>query len=680
MTKNQIKNIVKVTITSEYPMKLKKLMKPLGLIVAFFAFILYAQSIAFNYTMDDHLVIDKNEDVKLGFSGIPIILKTDFLHGFEKGSLSGPIYRPLPLILFASEWGLMPNSPHFYHLMNILLYALSCWILFKLLCAVFKEINLIIPFISCLLYASHPIHTEVVNNIKSADEILCFLFGILSIINILKYCSGGNNILSLMLGCIFFFLSMLSKETGITFLVIIPLTIYFFENVSKKKLIEISVSLIMITLIYVFIRRQILFNININTSYSYLFNTLVSAPSFISREATAFFILLKYLFLLIFPHPLTCDYNYSQIKIQSLGDIGAIAGITIIIALGIYAIWNIKKKSILSYGILIFFVSIAPVCNIFILNGATMAERFLYIPSLGFCIIIIDILNKYIKEKNSKMKANTIKLLYNNNSKLFIIALAIVGLYSIKTFSRSMDWKDEVTLFRHNVEVSDNSATAHYAWGFLEFNEIYLKEKNEEKKKKILENVIKELQKAITIFPPYADAYDKLAFAYFTKGDYQNAIINYEKAMSLDSKQKLKIYNHIAAVYEKTNQLDLKLSMLDSVIKYEPNSAITYYDKGLVYSDLMKDQEALVEFKKALELNPKYMEAYRAAGACNINLKQFQKAIDFLNKASELNDADLQTNYFLGAAYINMGDSIKAKQYFEKANRSKGALRPQPDR
>src|SRR5258705_7901226 len=151
------------------------LKRPLGIFIFSFAFLLYAQSISFNYAADDSSVTTENKLTKQGLKGIPEILKTDYWYGAS--GLRVPQYRPLPLVMLAVEWEFFPANPKLSHFLNVLLYAITCWLLFRLLCRLFTQ-NLIFPFAVCLLFVAHPIHTEVVNNIKSGDEILCFLFAV----------------------------------------------------------------------------------------------------------------------------------------------------------------------------------------------------------------------------------------------------------------------------------------------------------------------------------------------------------------------------------------------------------------------------------------------------------------------------------------------------------------------
>src|SRR5450631_3727274 len=128
---------LEVTIVRSPSTKLKAY---LGIIIAIFAFTIYAQGISNDYTSDDHVVTDKNDLIKRGFDGIPLILSTDYLYGFEKGAMSGPVYRPASLVMFSIEWQFFPDTPHIFHFMNVLLFAITCWVLFLMLCLLFQKI------------------------------------------------------------------------------------------------------------------------------------------------------------------------------------------------------------------------------------------------------------------------------------------------------------------------------------------------------------------------------------------------------------------------------------------------------------------------------------------------------------------------------------------------------------
>ena len=184
------------------PPKNNVLRNRLALLIFIFSFLLYAQSISYEFVLDDEASVKENTLVQQGISAIPTLLKTDSWHGTEVG-VKIPIYRPGSFVMFAVIWQFFPNNPHVYHFVNVLLYALTCALLFLLLAKLFSGRSILFPFICVLLYVAHPIHTEVVDNIKSADEILCFLFGIAAMLFAVKYVEKRSPV-QLLLVVVFF--------------------------------------------------------------------------------------------------------------------------------------------------------------------------------------------------------------------------------------------------------------------------------------------------------------------------------------------------------------------------------------------------------------------------------------------------------------------------------------------
>ena len=563
--------------------------------------------------------------------------------------------------------------------MNVLLYAISCWLLFLLLCELFQNKSLLFPLICSLLYTAHPIHTEVVNNIKSRDEILCFLFGILSIYLFVKY-YRNSSLLLLISGSLSFFLSLISKETGITFLLIIPLSLLLFENISKKKIVNITIILISISVIYFLIRMIVLKDLRLNTSDYVLNNSLNGAPDYISRQATAFYILLRYILLLIFPHPLSCDYNFSQIKIHTLSDPLPLIGILFYAGITLYAFVIFRKNKIISFAILFYLFSLAPVSNIFFINGTAMAERFLYIPSLGFCFVLTTVLLKLTKTETDKSNYKNLKLFITFNKPVFLLLFVIVGLYSVKTFSRSQNWKDNVTIYGHDVEVSKNSASAHFLYAYSLIYDVLPKDHDSIRKDSIIDKAIIELNKSIKI-AQISDYYRELGHCYDIKKDYESAISSFKIVIQNDKMSDNLDTSHLAESFYKLgsqmnaiSQFDKAINNFDSAIKYAPNLSVAYNDKGVSFLNKGDYKEALPFFEKTIALDPKCEKAYMNMGCVYSNTNQYEKAFEYFNKAIELDSTDTQTYYFMSITYKHAGNTFKAKEYFEKATNSFGEV------
>ena len=275
-----------------------KLRWMLGIFVALAGFLLYANTLNFDYTLDDYSVIKENRLTRQGWDAISEIFKTPYRYGYY--FTQDELYRPIPKTMFAIEWALSPDNATLGHWINVLLFAATGFLLFFTLSKYIKQ-NLIIPFAASLLFIAHPIHTEVVASIKSRDEILSLFFILLSLSFIHNYLTK-EKIMYIGAAMICFLLSLLSKESGITFIAVFPLVIYFFTDVSLKKNIRVAMMMFITVIIFLLIRNGIL-NQSLKTTFAIADNLLMAAPDGASRFATAVFILGMYLKLLFFPHP-----------------------------------------------------------------------------------------------------------------------------------------------------------------------------------------------------------------------------------------------------------------------------------------------------------------------------------------------------------------------------------------
>ena len=139
---------------------------------------------------------------------------------------------------FALEYQFFKGNPHVSHFFNLLLYALICVLLFKLLKKIFKDINPLFLFITVIIFLAHPIHTEVVSSLKNRDELMSFLGCLITLHFLLKYADTGK-IIYLPICFIIYLLSYFSKESALVFLAIFPLILYFYGGQKVKTLIII---------------------------------------------------------------------------------------------------------------------------------------------------------------------------------------------------------------------------------------------------------------------------------------------------------------------------------------------------------------------------------------------------------------------------------------------------------
>ncbi len=200
------------------------------LILAVVVLLVFGNTIFNGYNMDDNLVTQNHVYTSKGITAIKDILQSNY---YSNNSDINFGYRPVTHISFAIEHSLFGESAFTSHFINVLLYVLTVLLFFTLLVRWFKGYHAFIPIVAALLFAVHPVHTEVVASIKNRDEILALLFALCSALAAHKYVSKSGW-LNLIGASLFFILALLSKKSVYPLVVIIPIINYLFNKTSFK--------------------------------------------------------------------------------------------------------------------------------------------------------------------------------------------------------------------------------------------------------------------------------------------------------------------------------------------------------------------------------------------------------------------------------------------------------------
>ena len=325
-----------------------------ALAVAIFGFLLYANTIGHGYVLDDFSVIKENFVTKQGLEGIPTQFKTHARYGYWPGP--GELYRPVPMSMFSIEWALAPDGPWLSHLVNVLLYALTGVVTFFLLARMFRGFSILLPLLATLFFVAHPVHTEVVANIKSRDEIMMLLFGLLAMAALFKYINV-NGSKWLILSYLSYLVALFSKESAVTFVAVFPLALFFFSKMKPSKIASICSVYLGFALIYVLIRKSVIGAFGNPGDVAVIDNFLVDASNISERLASVFLMLGKYLWVLIFPHPLVSDIGFNQIPLTNWLNWRVLISLVIWVAIGIFGVLQLKKRA---FGLSQFYFSSSP--------------------------------------------------------------------------------------------------------------------------------------------------------------------------------------------------------------------------------------------------------------------------------------------------------------------------------
>jgi tetratricopeptide (TPR) repeat protein len=590
------------------------------LIIAIAVFLLYSNTLSNGYVLDDFSVIKENNIVNQGTKNLGQIFKTSYRTGYL--NVNDGLYRPLSLAMFAVEWTIAPDKPALSHFINLLVYVFCGIIIFKLIHKLLPELHLYFVAIVVLLFIAHPIHTEVVGNIKSRDELLCFAFSFTSIYYLFKY-FDFNKSFYLLSSAVCLFIAFLAKESAILSIPIAFIMIYFFRKDALSKVLPVITAMLIPFMIYMLIRKSVLDSFAGIQSVTMIDNPVGAQSNFFLKLMGSMQVLGEYIQLFILPHPLVYDYSYNSTPLENGINLPIILGFVIVIGLIISAVITLKKQPIISFSIVYIFAALSLYTNIFFTIGAAKAERFTFLASLGFCLAFAYIIAKLMKIQifNTDVKSQQFK-------QYSYVITGILVLYSIKTISRNSDWKDNITLYTHDVDLNPNSAKTHYYLGNELIKKIAEEEPDSLKKIAYIRQGIAEVNKSVAIYKPYSDGYTQIGVGYY-----------------------------------KMNKMDSAAIYFNEGLRYNPNNSVALSNLGAYYFNVRRYAEAIEIYKKTLTLNPRFIDAMVNLGSCYGASGQFNDAIVWFSKAYELDPNNKKAITFLAVTYENMRQPEKAAFY-----------------
>jgi tetratricopeptide (TPR) repeat protein len=635
-----------------------------ALVLFIVAFAINSNTFKNNFVLDDHGIIKNNKITKAPVSWANT--KTIFSTPLRKGDFSdleNSLYRPFTKFLFNIEWNVFGGDPHKFHIVNVLLYGLTGIFIFFIFYDIMKK-KWVIPFLISLLFIVHPIHTEVVANIKSGDEVLSLLGSVIALRCVQLYLQQ-HKMSYLILGVLGYLMGSFSKESTVLMMFMVPLFIYYFTETDLKKNILISSIFAVCSAFFLFCRHLSLSGYPPSSKLSALDNYLVLSNDNIPiRVASAINTLGLYLKTFFIPHPLSCDYSYSSLEpVKSLGEPTFLLSLLIFSALFVYGVWNLiqsfsgkKEKSITAFGLLWFFVTVSIASNVFFLIGTSFGERLFFVPSLGLCIAVVYFLSTYLY-KNKEQGDGAFAKAFSTSPILFALVLIVSALYSYKTYARNADWKTDFALFSRDIEYYPNSThLLFYLGNHLSSNE-YAEDKTPEQKRQASYDAIAKLTKSMSIYPALpSDGYNQLGKAYFNIGNYDSAQKYYLKAFSEDSTNAIFINNLGTIYYNTSDQFTNKGNAYMQAGR--PDSANYYYYLGK--NRLLEAQPYFLLAHSRDTTEPDFMNNI---GCIYGATQRPDSAIYWFEKAHLSDDLDITSLNFLEITYRAIGNIQKADYY-----------------
>ena len=618
--------------------------------------ILFFNTLDNQFVFDDESVVVNNESIQ-SLSAIPKYFTAE--DGFHK--VIGRYYRPIVSTTYNIDYALWEMDPYGFHLTNVIIHLIATLLLFALLREIFgkKKNGLLASFIGALLFLVHPIHTEAVSWVSGRTDSMVTLFFFASFLYYVRFVKVRDNDKKkgvvdnssrlLTWSLVFYFIGLLSKEMIITMPVIIILFDFFFR---KKDLQYLKGNLkayglfFGVTAIYLLLRFWLLSDVEERVTYMYFYGM-----DFMTVIATMIKTVPIYLKLLFFPVGLLYHYNGYLSDANSLFEGNVLISIGVI-AVMVYAAYLTYKKKLseITFCIIFFFISLAPVMNI-VPTMSLMAERFLYMTSFALSLLAAFLIVKYITEKN------------RNKIVMFSIVVILIG--SFLTFQRNKDWETNDTLYStaDGVDgtvllVNSGNMYAHDGLNLLN------KGQNQQGQMKLTE-AANRFRRAIQIRENSILAHHNMGLIHYIRGQLDSAKIEISKGIALDSLAP-DGYFQLAQIYQRENNYPDAIKNLEKLQEVSPNykeSAImlnTLKTMSLGTEDVTGNQPNLDNDMQRGVMEKRSMEMYEAG--------DFTGAIRILEKLAEM-APNHRSSYFnnIGLCYEQLNDLEKAKLFYDKA-------------
>jgi tetratricopeptide (TPR) repeat protein len=640
------------------------------LLLTFIVLLLYGNTITNEFALDDINVIQLNNHTKRGLAGIPALLTKHSFHGKlgDTNKFQSKYYRPLSIVTFAIEYEIWKENPHLSHAINVLFYAGIICLLYYLLNFHLFRSDPDLAFFAVFIFAIHPIHTEVVANIKSRDELMGLFFGLCALSLAMQYRVKNFQRPWLLFGALLsLFLGLLSKENAINYIALLPLSLLFFARLQKKELFRLIVPFVLTAGFFLAIRLMVIGAGLPEPEDNILNNRYVNA-SLEQKYATIIYILGKYIGLLLFPYPLSSDYSYHHFPDFNFSDPRVVLALIANLAMLAYGLWGIRRRCPIAYGILWYLGTLFLVSNLVLDIGGFVGERFLFLPSVGFAIALASAIIGFTRKIASSRALEYAALRFT--------ALAFLALLTPLTWARNKEWHNNQTLFFADIHKCPNSALMNHAMGssYMTLSE---KAEGAQQKKIYMDSAIKYLKQAVAIYPRYAVAYYDLGRASHHAGYSQPAIEAFHKSLAIDGKNHLAWYN-LGIHYASINQTSKAIEAFQNALRLSPQTTNYHYNLSVTYFLAKRYQEAKLGFENLLAIDPQHQDGRNgysltlaAIGEQLAMEKKYEEAIGYFQQATKVNPALPDLWFKLGVCFYYTNDYAAAKNAFEETLKRK---------
>lgn len=624
---------------------------------------LYARSWHYGFAGDDSFVIQQNAWTRQGLSALLRVVSHSLYFGAVP--VNGGLYRPVAGAYYVIVGALVGMRPAGYHIAQILLYGLNVATVF-LFVRRLALAHAALPIIATLLFLVHPIHTEVVDNIKSADEMLCLQFLLMSGMSWLMYADTAS-VRWRLASVAFYALAVCSKETAVPMLIALPALWYFFRGRGLRSSAIASLPFAAVAVLYAGLRYAVLSAEPPANIVTILNNALLATSDRSVQVASALAYLGRYVRMLFWPHPLSFDYSYNAIPLQTFQDpvvwmsIALVAGLAAVFAAGV------RRRRIEAFGVLWFGAAIAAVSNLLFLISTNFGERLLYLPSLAVCVVVAHWLCKAARVADERGALAELR-----HPAVAAPLLLLLSLASLGSIRRTSDWRDQAILLREDVRKYPNSARLNNYFGnllYFEGERLIGQRPYDDIAALDLAEAKRHLLRGLSILDRFNEMHAALGMAEYRLKDCHSAIPHLKQAVTFDSSRDSAI-EMLTDCYNQLQMPDGALALFKQLDADGIDYPLGWFELGNDATARGDDDGSVRYFTKFVAKSPDNIAGNFNLASALSRKKEYQASLAAAERCAALNPTpSIGARCLLLAAddLMNLGRRDAAFEHFARA-------------
>ena len=594
------------------------------LLVFIVAIAQYTNTRDHDFAWDDAIVITENSRVQKGWSDIPKLFeniktsKTENRYG----------YRPISLLSFATDVEFFGLDSKASHRISMVYYAVLCILILFFLQTIFPQ-HKGQNFLITLLFVVHPMHTEVVANIKSRDEVLAMGFGLLAMLCVFRALKN-ESLLSYLSFIAFLVLAFLSKENAVVFCGVAMLLLWYrlpsIGKIQRVRYVGVVISSFLLIIgIRLFVYSNLffqntdrdLFKKGLSLQDVFVGNPLISMQTeFFLKWLNTIQLGLFHIYKFIIPYPLVHDYGFNSLVLVSATSPWIYLAVFTAITLVLITLKALKNRTKLGFGVGFFFITASVYLHVVGVAPDIFGERFVFLSSLGLCIAVVD---------------GSYGLFHKMNTKYWMFGfwIIIAVVFFAVSWNRNKAWKNNRTLLETDLPLLHNGARANYNYALLLHGLYY--QLPEAEQATMPDSILKYYERVMEIT-------DRLYPAYLDLG---GAYMEFEK------------FDEAREVFQKA-------------INRYPQISASYVQMGKYYMTFKEYEKATPYFENAIEKGSQGSDYYYYLAICQFNSKNYQQAIKVLYDGEQVGVSSVAYYTLMVNLHLRLGENEKGLQVLER--------------